>query len=60
MAAVPDNEEAIQKRAGFKEPEKVGITYQEAMQCPSFNVRCIRSAWVGNEAREIVPDKVIV
>ena len=60
MAAVPDNEEAIQKRAGFKEPEKVGITYQEAMQFPSLNVRGIRSAWVGNEARTIVPDKVIV
>ncbi len=60
MAAVPDNEEAIQKRAGFKEPEKVGINYQEAMQFPSLNVRGIRSAWVGNEARTIVPDKVIV
>lgn len=60
MAAVPDNEEAIQKRAGFKEPEKVGINYQQAMQFPSLNVRGIRSAWVGNEARTIVPDKVIV
>ena len=60
MAAVPDNEEAIQERAGFKEPEKVGVNYQEAMQFPSLNVRGIRSAWVGNEARTIVPDKVIV
>ena len=60
MAAVHDNEEAIQKRAGFKEPEKVGTNYQEAMQFPSLNVRGIRSAWVGNEARTIVPDKVIV
>ena len=30
------------------------------MQFPSINVRGIRSAWVGNEARTIVPDKVIV
>ncbi|MEL0011314.1 MAG: M20/M25/M40 family metallo-hydrolase [Bacteroidota bacterium] len=60
MAQVPDDEAAIQARAGFKTPEKVGANYQEAMQYPSLNVRGIRAAWVGSDARTIVPDKIII
>jgi len=60
LEAVPDNEKVIRERAGFKNAEQVAVTYQEAMQYPSLNVRGIRSAWVGNQVRTVVPDKVIV
>jgi acetylornithine deacetylase/succinyl-diaminopimelate desuccinylase-like protein len=33
----------------------VGASLQEAVQYPSLNVRGMRSAWVGEEARTIVP-----
>jgi acetylornithine deacetylase/succinyl-diaminopimelate desuccinylase-like protein len=60
MSNVPDNKKTLQQRGGFKEPEKVGITYQEAMQYPSLNVVGISSGWVGNQTRTIVPDKATI
>jgi len=56
MAAVPDDEPALRKRFGIAEAEKVGSNYQEAMQYPSLNVRGLKSADVGNQARTIIPD----
>ncbi len=55
MAAVPDNKAAILKLLEIAQPEQVGINYQEALQFPSLNVRGMASAWVGNQARTIVP-----
>ena len=55
LAMVPDDEEAIQRNIGIAKPEAVGSTYQEAIQYPSLNIRGMRSAWVGNEVRTIVP-----
>lgn len=60
LASVPDNETKIKKRGGFAIPEKVGETYQESIQYPSLSVLGIKSGWVGNETRTIVPDKVII
>jgi acetylornithine deacetylase/succinyl-diaminopimelate desuccinylase-like protein len=56
---VPDDMQAINKRAGIAETDKVGNNYQEAMQYPSLNIRGFRSGWVGAEARTIVPDKAV-
>ena len=55
MAGVPDDERRINYRLGIAEPVAVGATYQESLQYPSLNVRGMRSAWVGSEARTIVP-----
>jgi acetylornithine deacetylase/succinyl-diaminopimelate desuccinylase-like protein len=55
LSAVPDNDEAIQKRLGIGRTDQVGSTYQESIQYPSLNIRGMRSAWVGPEARTIVP-----
>ncbi|MBU2525213.1 MAG: M20/M25/M40 family metallo-hydrolase [Bacteroidetes bacterium] len=44
---------------GVAKPETVGDTYQESLQFPSLNVRGMQSAWVGNDARTVVPDKTI-
>lgn len=44
---------------GVAKPETVGGTYQESLQFPSLNVRGMQSAWVGDEARTVIPDKAI-
>lgn len=60
MAAVPESMEEIQKELGIATAEKVGNSYQEAMQFPSLNVRGIRAAWVEKEVRTIIPSEVII
>lgn len=53
---VPDDLEALKASLGFSEADKVGESLQEAIQFPSLNVRGLQSAWIGGEARTIVPD----
>ncbi len=55
LAAVPDDEPALRERFGIARPERVGRSLQEAVQYPSLNVRGLRAAWVGREARTIIP-----
>jgi acetylornithine deacetylase/succinyl-diaminopimelate desuccinylase-like protein len=55
MGDVPDDEAALRRRLGIAEAEKVGGSYQEAMQYPSLNVRGMKAADVGDNARTIVP-----
>jgi len=57
---VPDDPAVINKTIGIAEPDKVGRYYQESLQYPSLNVRGMQSAWVGDQARTIVPDKAVV
>lgn len=44
---------------GIAEAEKVGESYQEAMQFPSLNIRGMRAAWVGKEVRTTIPNMAI-
>lgn len=60
LASVPDDEETIQDVLQIAEAEKVGTNYQESLQYPSLNARGISSAWVGAQARTIVPDNATV
>jgi len=53
---VPDDLEELKSTLGFSRADKVGDSLQEAIQYPSLNVRGLRSAWIGDEARTIVPD----
>ena len=55
LASVPDDLPELMSNLGFSEPERVGRSLQEAIQFPSLNVRGLESAWVGGEARTIVP-----
>ncbi len=55
LAAVPDDEQALRLKLGVGEVDKVGNSYQEALQYPSLNIRGFASGWVGKEARTIVP-----
>ena len=57
LAATGDDEVALRKRVGIAEAEKVGATYQEALQYPSLNVRGMASAAVGAKAANIVPSE---
>lgn len=60
MAAVPESKTELEAELGIAEAEKVGNSYQEAMQFPSLNVRGMRAAWVGKEVRTIIPAEVII
>jgi acetylornithine deacetylase/succinyl-diaminopimelate desuccinylase-like protein len=58
LAALPDEEEE-RLRLGIARPEGGGRSRWEMVTLPSFNVRGMRSAWVGDQARTIVPDRAI-
>lgn len=60
MEAVPETLTQIQDELGIAEAEKVGNSYQKAMQYPSLNVRGMRAAWVGKEVRTIIPSEAII
>ncbi|MBM3790758.1 MAG: M20/M25/M40 family metallo-hydrolase, partial [Acidobacteria bacterium] len=55
LEAVPDDAQELQGMFGFAEPDAVGKTLQEALLYPSLNIRGLRSAYVGGEARTIIP-----
>jgi acetylornithine deacetylase/succinyl-diaminopimelate desuccinylase-like protein len=55
LKAVPEEEEKLQRRLGIASADSVGSFYQEALQYPSLNIHGMASAWVGKEARTIVP-----
>ena len=59
LAETPDDEAALRKRIGISAPDKVGATYQEALQYPSLNVRGMASASVGAKASNIVPSEAV-
>jgi acetylornithine deacetylase/succinyl-diaminopimelate desuccinylase-like protein len=44
---------------GIAQPERVGETYQEALQYPTFNVRGMQAGWVDEEVRTIIPSKAV-
>lgn len=52
---IPPMETALRKWFGIGQPEGAGKSLQELINLPSLNVRGLRSAWVGTEARTIVP-----
>jgi len=56
---VPDNENEMLSTMQFKSPDKVGKSYQEALQYPSLNVRGIQAGWVKDQARTIIPSECI-
>ena len=55
LAAVPDDEDAILQAMGVAAPDAVAPSLQEALQYPSLNIRGMAAAWVGDEARTIIP-----
>lgn len=59
LAAVPDDEPTLKRLFGIADTDAVGASLQEALQYPSLNVRGLRSAYVGAEARTVVPESAV-
>ncbi len=59
LDAVPDDPRALQALFGIAGPERPDLKLQEALQYPSLNIRGLSSAFIGGEARTIIPDKAI-
>jgi acetylornithine deacetylase/succinyl-diaminopimelate desuccinylase-like protein len=56
IAAIPNLDKELAGRYGIAQPEGSGQRLDELIHLPSLNVRGLRSAWLGAEARTIVPD----
>jgi len=55
LAAMPPVDEPLKKELGFIRPEGRGETLYETYAYPSLNINGIRSADVGEEARNVIP-----
>ena len=55
ISALPPVERQLQDQLGFAGPEGGGARYAERLMLPSFNVRGLRAAAVGAEARNVIP-----
>jgi acetylornithine deacetylase/succinyl-diaminopimelate desuccinylase-like protein len=60
MSAIPEDLEEMETEMGFAKAEAVGRNYQEALQYPSLNIRGLKSGWVGNEVRTLIPAEAVV
>ncbi len=58
LAEAPNDDEAQMRALALAAPESPGSRL-ELLNLPSLNVRGLRSAWVGGEARTIVPDLAV-
>lgn len=55
IAALPPVEKELEEQLGFGGPELEGSSYPERLMLPSFNVRGLRAAAVGEGARNVIP-----
>ncbi len=60
LNSLPENLDSIKHELGIAAYDKVGASYQEALQYPSLNIRGLEAAYVGKEVRTIIPNEVIV
>jgi acetylornithine deacetylase/succinyl-diaminopimelate desuccinylase-like protein len=59
LASVPDDPKELMQFFGIARTDKVGGSLQEALQYPSLNLRGLRSAYVGSEARTVIPESAM-
>jgi acetylornithine deacetylase/succinyl-diaminopimelate desuccinylase-like protein len=59
LKAVPDDEEQLKKDLGFITQDSVASFLKASIQYPSLNIRGMRSGWVEDEVRTIVPNMAI-
>src|SRR6202030_670102 len=57
LAAMPDNDAELQHELGIANPEGGGKKLVELINEPSLNIRGLHSAYVGEHAQNVVPDK---
>src|SRR5260370_39078954 len=54
---MPDNDAELERKLGIAKPEGGGKKLVELIHEPSLNVRGLRSAYVGEHAQNVVPEK---
>ena len=59
LEAVPDDPAGLKKLFGIAGPERSDLSLQQALQLPALNIRGLSSAYVGPEARTIIPDRAV-
>jgi acetylornithine deacetylase/succinyl-diaminopimelate desuccinylase-like protein len=57
LGEMPVNDADLQKELGIAKPEGAGKKLVELLQEPSLNIRGLESAYVGEHAQNVVPDK---
>jgi acetylornithine deacetylase/succinyl-diaminopimelate desuccinylase-like protein len=57
LALMPDNDAELQRELGIAKPDGAGKKLVELINEPSLNIRGVRSAYVGEHAQNIVPEK---
>src|SRR5689334_6768671 len=57
LAAMPDIDADLERELGIVKPEGGGKKLAELIMEPSLNVRGLRSAYVGAQAQNVVPDR---
>src|SRR5229473_151515 len=57
LAEMPDNDGELERELGIAKPEGGGKKLVELIMEPSLNVRGLRSAYVGEQAQNVVPDR---
>jgi len=57
IAELPDNDAELERELGIARPEGGGKKLVELLQEPSLNIRGLRSAYVGEQAQNVVPDR---
>ena len=57
LAEMPNNDAELQRELGIAKPEGGGKRLVELLMEPSLNIRGIRSAYVGEQAQNVVPDR---
>src|SRR5579859_6050753 len=57
VAELPDYDATLEKELGIAKPEGGGKKLAELIMEPSLNIRGLRSAYVGDAAQNVVPDR---
>jgi acetylornithine deacetylase/succinyl-diaminopimelate desuccinylase-like protein len=59
LAAMPNNDAELQGELQFAKAEGGGKRLMDLLQFPSLNIRGMRSAYVGDQAQNVVPEKAM-
>jgi len=57
LAEMPENDADLERELGIARPEGGGKKLIELIMQPSLNIRGLRSAYVGDQAQNVVPDR---
>ena len=57
LAEMPENDADLERELGIAKPDGGGKKLVELIMQPSLNIRGLRSAYVGEQAQNVVPDR---